>query len=361
MQNEGRGDSHGQDVFWIMSAALVNRKNNGSGSGGCDSQCGLILIGLAATFAGLIVIGCVIGCLVGYYRDRRNRRCPIYCCCATIPVPAVVTELVQVHVEAPTNVVPAPALIPPTSPTKLFAVENDRTRFYSQLWKELSSATLFFQIIPLGQQVVAYLDCLLCDDTRFQKYQQTVLPKMKLCSADVIAERCAYCGLALGHHLENRETIPPLRVDEDMSSYIITARYYCKYRCPLHKCKTCHQLFVKAEEFQDSCATCVVKVRSRPRYEIVRWHRFLNAYVDEIEAKASLYGLIVCKTVAERRQNAKGRGVHTVHTKVLDVPGTERKIGTFLGTIEFKCEGKCGQTWCVPFIAPKPTNCGFCH
>jgi hypothetical protein len=336
-----------------MSAALINRKKGSSGSSGCDSQCELILIIIAATFAGLILIGCVIGCLVAYYRDRRNRRCPIYCCCATIPpAPPTVTELVEVQVER--SAPPRPLVA--TSTAKLFHVENDRTRFYSQLWQELSVTSLFFQIIPLGQQVVAYLDCLLCDDTRFQKYQQSVLPKMKLCSADVIGFACGYCGLALGHHLENREVIPPL-VHEDFSSYIITAKYYCKYRCPLHKCKTCHQLFVKAEEFQDSCATCIVKVRSRPRYEIVRWHRFLNAYVDEIEANS----LIVCKTVAERRQNAKGRGVYTVQTKVLDVQATEMKIGTFLTTIEFKCERQCGQRWCVPFIVPKPTHCGFCH
>ena len=62
----------------------------------------------------------------------------------------------------------------------------------------------------------------------------------------------------------------------------------------------------------------------------------------------------------ERRQNAKGRGVYTVQRKVLDRVQTDTNIKAYLESIEFACQGGCKGVWCVPFILPKQTVCGFC-
>jgi hypothetical protein len=90
----------------------------------------------------------------------------------------------------------------------------------------------------------------------------------------------------------------------------------------------------------------------------VRWHRFLNAYVDEIEVNAQR--LIAHKFETTTRQNAKGRGFHTFHTQVLDLNQTNLNIAAFLETIEFVCTGPCGLKWNVPCVVPRPTRCGFC-
>lgn len=408
----------------------------------------------------LILLACAINWLCSYYENQRNRRCPNLCCCCTsctansinrsrnlsnlnnnlrnnVPRPQSSeprelcdkenkSEMVCITIHPrptrPTRpdfneppaaaplVLPALAalavqpasLIPKSLVHSLFSYHNDRTEYYTKVWREFSIRHHFFGILPVGQITVEYLGCLLCCDKLYLEYHKTVIPEAKLCysyTGQIITrhlrdhasiselpaemgaillrgqELCQYCGLSIGHHYRNRESIPDLQFENEgvPDWFFNTRRYYCEYKCPLYSCRTCQKPFVKAEEYQDSCSSCIVAVRSRPVYSAMRWHRFLNAYTDELELLAKSKKLIVHKTSYKCVRAAKGGGFKTISLKSVDMPATEANIRKYLATVQFKCQGFCGLVWNVPPFQTsiseppdrpdrpdRPAYCGFC-